>query len=410
MFTCAFTRKHFLLLILVLSLFFTLVGCEVDQAADQVDNPIESTQNEKEVSKEQKDTRPKESDATNTSGTDPPDSPIPNGELIVHYIDVGQGDATLLQGPDFTILIDAGKHNRNDVVSYLRDQGIQTLDLAIGTHPHADHIGQMDKVIENFEVKEVWMSGDEHTSQTFERVIDTILASNADYHEPRAGEVYTFGSAVLEVVNPDRLTGNFHEGSVSVRVVYGDIKFLFTGDAEHHTEQAILNRGHNVKAHIFQLGHHGSSTSNTQSFLEAILPEVTIYSAGEGNSYGHPHDEVINRIQEMGITIYGTDVHGTIMIKTDGKTYKVIAQKSEVTADSSKEESVETQKEPAHDCIDINKASKSELIQIIHIGDARAEKLIELRPFHSIDDLTRISGIGPSRLSDIKEQGLACIN
>jgi competence protein ComEC len=321
----------------------------------------------------------------------------------------------LLQGPDFTILIDAGRHNRNDVVPYLQNQGIEIVDLLIATHPHADHIGQIDKVIENFYVKEVWMSGDEHTSQTFERVIDAILASNTDYHEPRAGEVYEFGSVILEVINPDHLTGDFHEGSMSVRVVYGDVKFLFTGDAEHHTEQAMLNRGHDVKAHILQLGHHGSRTSNTQSFLETVKPEIAIYSAGDGNSYGHPHYEVVNRIKNMGISLYGTDVHGTIIVTTDGKTYDVTTQKNDdVTAEKIKGESTESreakqEEKPSHDCININAASKSELTRIIHIGDTRAEQLIELRPFHSVNDLTKISGIGDGRLSDIKEQGLACI-
>jgi competence protein ComEC len=185
----------------------------------------------------------------------------------------------------------------------------------------------MDKVMENFSVEEVWMSGDEHTSKTFERTLDAILASSADYHEPRAGEVHKFGSAILEVINPDRLTGEFHEGSVSVRVFYGSVKFLFTGDAEHHTEQAILKRDHDVKADIFQLGHHGSRTSNTQSFLEIVQPEIAIYSAGDGNSYGHPHHEVVNRINDMGIALYGTDVHGTIIVTTDGDTYDVTTQK-----------------------------------------------------------------------------------
>lgn len=204
--------------------------------------------------------------------------PQAEGELEVHFIDVGQGDATLFKGPDFTILVDAGRHDRNDVVPYLESQEIETLDLLIGTHPHADHIGQMDRVIEAFEVEEVWMSGDEHTTQTFERVLDAILDSDAGYYEPRAGEDFTIGSSVVEVVSPDSLTGDFHEGSLSFRVVYGDVSFLFTGDAESQTEREMIESDHDLTADIFQLGHHGSSTSNTRDFLHAVDPEIAIYS------------------------------------------------------------------------------------------------------------------------------------
>jgi competence protein ComEC len=110
--------------------------------------------------------------------------------LIVHFIDVGQGDATLFAGPDFTILVDAGRHDRNDVVPYLQSVGVESIDLLVGTHPHADHIGQFPEVLNAFPVNEVWMSGDSHTTRTFERALDAILASDTGYHEPRAGEVY----------------------------------------------------------------------------------------------------------------------------------------------------------------------------------------------------------------------------
>lgn len=243
--------------------------------------------------------------------------------LEVHFIDAGQGDATLFLGPDFKILIDAGRHDRDDVVPYLKSLDIKELDLAIGTHPHADHIGQLDKVLNEFKVTEVWMSGDTHTTKTFERVLDAILDNGADYNEPRAGETYQVGSAIIEVLNPKILTGDLHEGCIAVRIVYGEIAFLFTGDVEAPVETEIINRGHNVRAQIFQLGHHGSSTSNSREFLEKVQPELVIYSAGIDNSYGHPHKEVIQRLEEMGITTYGTDLFGTIIIITDGKNYKV---------------------------------------------------------------------------------------
>ncbi|MBU9721479.1 MBL fold metallo-hydrolase [Bacillus alkalicola] len=341
--------------------------------------------------------------------------------MEVHFIDVGQGDATLFLGPDFTILVDAGRHERNDVVPYLKNHGVSNIDLLIGTHPHADHIGQMDKVIENFDVAEVWMSGDEHTSQTFERVLDAILASEAEYYEPRAGETFHFNSALVEVLHPEMLTGDLNDGSVSLRFVYGDVKFILTGDVEH-SERDIINRGYDLEADFFQLGHHGSSTSNTQAFLDAIKPDVAIYSAGANNSYGHPHVEVVNRLKNMDILLYGTDIHGSIIVKTDGQSYTIHTERNgTIQADhndneqgESKQDNVEETRRSNNsstvDCIDINNASLEQLTAITHIGDARAAELIELRPFQSINKLTRITGIGSGRLNDIKEEGLACVN
>lgn len=269
--------------------------------------------------------------ATSPTPASSPESPSPStptqGELKVHFIDVGQGDATLLQGTDFTILIDAGRHDHSDVVPYLKSAGVKSIDLLIGTHPHADHIGQFPQVIEAFPVGEVWLSGDTTTTRTFERAIDAIEASGAGYHEPRAGETFSFGSARIEVLNPARLTGNLHEGSISVRIVYGSFTVLFTGDAEAETEMAILARQYDVNALILQLGHHGSSTSSSAEFLKAVNPEVAVYSAAKGNSYGHPHEVVLERLRQMGVQIYGTDVNGTIMVITDGQTYEIQAQR-----------------------------------------------------------------------------------
>jgi competence protein ComEC len=249
------------------------------------------------------------------------------GELVVYFLDVDQGDATLLAGPDFTILIDAGRHDRSDVAPQLHRAGVQAIDLLVGTHPHADHIGQFPAVLDQFTVAEVWLSGDTHTTRTFERAIDAILASGAAYHEPRAGEIYEIGSARVEVVNPDRLTGDFHEGAIALRIVFGEVAFLFTGDAEAPTEAAMIARRRPLRAEVLQLGHHGSRTSSSLPFLHAVNPEVAVYSAGRGNAYGHPHAEVLQRLERLGIPVYGTDVHGTVRVITDGVTFWVEAER-----------------------------------------------------------------------------------
>lgn len=254
--------------------------------------------------------------------------------LVVHFLDVGQGDAVLLQGEDFTILVDAGRHDRSDVVPHLKRVNVETIDLFIGTHPHADHIGQCAPVLREFPVVEVWMSGDEHSTLTFERCLDAILQTDAGYREPRAGDVFQVGSARIEIVHPDELTGSFNNNSLVVRLVYGDVAFLLAGDAEAEAEGAILRRGHELTAQVLKLGHHGSRTSSTTEFLQAIQPDIAVYSAGRNNSYGHPHAETLHATAALGIPVYGTDVFGTIRVTTDGRSYVVMTER-DITDDAS---------------------------------------------------------------------------
>ena len=258
--------------------------------------------------------------------------PSVDGALNVYFFDVGQGDATLLAGPNWTIVIDAGRHNRSDVVPLLQSAGVESIDLLIGTHPHADHIGQFPQMLETFPVREVWMCGESHTSRTFERALDAILSSGAAYHEPRAGESFRMGSALIEVLHPVELTGDLNESSIGIRVTFGQVSVVLTGDAEAPSERAMIQRGHNLSAQILRMGHHGSQTSSTPEFLQAVRPEVAIYSAGQGNSYGHPHDVVLQRLTQMGIPVLGTDRHGTIRVQTDGVTYQVTTERGSFLA------------------------------------------------------------------------------
>lgn len=344
-------------------------------------------------------------------------------KLTVHFIDVGQADATLIEfegeEEQYRILYDAGNWNRNDVISYLQMYDVDYIDILIGSHIHSDHIGQMDKVIENVDVGEVWMTGEVGTSQTFERIIEAIETNDVDYHEPRAGEIYDIGPLVLEILHPTQLGNDSNNNSISMKLTFGEVSFVMTGDAEAKSEASMLNRNVDLSAEVFSLGHHGSSTSNSESFIDAISPDVAIYSAGVGNSYGHPHDEVVALIQEKGIDLYGTDVHGTIVVKTDGRDYSVLTKKDGTISPSSTSSTkskidTETNEGPppvqTGDCIDINTASIEELQNIIHIGPVRAEEIVQLRPFQSVDDLTRVNGIGPARMKDIIAENKACVS
>lgn len=257
-----------------------------------------------------------------------PETPPPDGELIVHFIDVGQGDSTLFQGPDVTILVDAGRNDERDVIDYLQEIHISGIDLVVGTHAHADHIGQMDQVLKQFDVQEVWLSGEPHSTKTYERLLSAIEETDVSYYEPRAGETFQIGSVNIEVLNPTELKGDQHESGIAIRVTYGDISFLLTGDIEEITEHEMLERNEPVRAQIFQLGHHGSSTSNTEPFLREVQPELAVYSAGIENKYGHPHGEVMERLDRLGIQTLGTDRYGTILVRTDGITYEVSTEKT----------------------------------------------------------------------------------
>src|SRR5699024_928470 len=295
-------------------------------------------------------------------------------------------------------------------VPYLEQQQIDALNVVIVSHPHADHIGQLDKVMERFDVGEVWMSGNETNSQVFENSMEAILQSDAGYAEPRAGEKYDIGALELAILHPETLTGDLNEDSLSFRLTFGEVSFLFTGDATKNEELKMMERANNITAQVLLAGHHGSDTSSDPAFIQAVNPEVAIYSAGINNSYDHPHEEVINTLLAEDIDIYGTDKNGTIIIETDGNTYNVTTERNGHAMNSDHDTSKDLEKsDTAENCIDVNKASKTELMNIIHIGDARAEQVIELRPFESLDDLIEISGIGEGTLTEIKEQALACV-
>lgn len=260
-------------------------------------------------------------------GEDPPVSQ-PAPEMTVHFIDVGQGASTLVQGPDFSVLIDAGTPDGGEVVPYLRSAGIKSLDLLIGTHPHADHIGQVPKVLLAFPVKAVWLSGDPQTTRTFERALDAIQASPAVYHEPRAGETFVFGSSQVRVLSPATLTGNLNNDSIAIRLTFQNISFIFTGDAEEEAERTMTATGAEMSAQVLQLGHHGSSTASSKVFVEAVRPRIAVYSASAGNPYGFPHAETLATLAGVGVSVYGTDVNGTVRAITDGTSVRVLTARA----------------------------------------------------------------------------------
>lgn len=346
----------------------------------------------------------------------------PSGQLKVHFIDAGQADATLFQYSDgeenYTILYDTGDWNQTDVVDYLANQNISSIDLIVLSHPDADHIGQLAEIVRTHAVDEVWMSGNTSTSDTFQEALASVIDSGAAYHEPRAGEKFSIGPMDIEVLYPNTVTGASNEESISLKFTYGDSEFLLTGDAGTAEEMEMTESGAALSADVLSLGHHGSDTSSHPAFIEAVNPTIAIYSAGLDNIYGHPSPEVVSRIENAGIDLYGTAMNGTIIVTTDGDNLNVntetkgsdhtSAADTEMEEDSTENVS-EPLPEPTGACVNMNEASAGELDQIIHIGPERAKDVIDNRPYASVDDLSQIDGIGDARISDIKAEGLACI-
>lgn len=322
-----------------------------------------------------------------------------DGHLAVHFIDVGQGDAIFIQTESHNLLIDGGDRG-NTVPKYLQSRGVNDIHIMIGTHPHADHIGGLINVMQEMEVLEVIDPAVVHTTRTFEEYLTLIDQQDIRFTEGRAGMVREIGEgkdiSILHPEDPHHM--HLNDASIVARVSYGEVSFLFTGDAEEAAEREILDRSKQaLRSTILKVGHHGSRTSTTPAFLEAVDPEIAVILCGAGNRYGHPHEETLYHLTSRGIEIYRTDIHGNIVISTDGRNYHIHGH------DPLGYEGGEVS--PVR--VDINSADIDRLQEIIHISERRAQELITLRPFDTLDQLTRITGIGPARLQDIKDQGLA---
>lgn len=257
-----------------------------------------------------------------------PVSVEPLKNMTVHFIDVGQGDSIFIQAPNGkTMLIDGGvKGAGKDLVAYLKAQGVKRLDYVVATHPDADHIGGLIAVLNSISIKEFIDSGKVHTSQTYEEMLTLIRDKNIRFTVPNLGDKFVLDDNLnIEVIAVDENASDNNDASIVLRVVYQNISFLLMGDADHGVERELLQKGIDVQATILKAGHHGSNTSSSAEFIDAVSPLATILSYGQDNKYGHPHAEVIDILQQVNSAIYSTAEAGTIVITTDGVTYDVDA-------------------------------------------------------------------------------------
>lgn len=258
---------------------------------------------------------------------------LPEGVLEVHFIDVGQGDAVLISTASQRILVDGGERGET-VLNYLRQEGVNKLDLVVGTHPHSDHIGGLVNVLQEIAVSEVMDPGVAHTSKLFEEYLALIDEKGIKFTVARAGATRNFADGlVLQVLHPgEPLSSSLNDTSIVLKITFGQVSFLLTGDAEEAAEKELLERGYNLRSTVLKVAHHGSETGSTPAFIGAVRPEVAVIMVGENNSYGHPEAEVLELLQEYGVEIYRTDRHGTVVVTTNGETVDTVTEKEEKAA------------------------------------------------------------------------------
>lgn len=244
--------------------------------------------------------------------------------LQIHFFDVGQADSILLIHEGKSMLIDAGNNEDGDlIVQHIKRLGIQKIDYLIGTHPHEDHIGGMDDVIQNFEIGSIYMPKVQTNTKTFEDVLDAILEKNMTVTTPQIGDKFSVGGVECEVMLCG--TGNKEEqknlnlSSLVIRASYQEQSYLFMGDSEKENEQSRTW----PQTNVLKVGHHGSDTSSGTPFLNQILPQIAIIQVGKENTYGHPKQITLNKLEKLSTLVYRTDKKGNILIETDGKNNKV---------------------------------------------------------------------------------------
>lgn len=242
--------------------------------------------------------------------------------VTVHFIDVGQGDCTLIELPDNeTVLIDAGENDRGGrVVSYIRDHNIDDIDYMVATHPHSDHIGGLDTVMEEIAVDRIYMPKCDNDTKSYEDVIDIIEEKDIPLFEAKSGlNIYSEGEISLDFVAPIKsYYKETNDYSAVLKLSYGDISYIFMGDAEVEAENDILSTHADIEADVLRVGHHGSSSSTSSEFLNEVNPRVAVISVGEDNEYNLPSKSVIENLRKKTEKIFRTDIDGTVVIGTNG--------------------------------------------------------------------------------------------
>ena len=258
-----------------------------------------------------------------------PELPVADNNLVVRFVDVGQGDCEIVQFPDGrNIIIDGGTNETSsELVNAIKSYGIKRFDYVVATHPHEDHIGGLDDVIESFEIGNVYLPDTSSSSMSFKNLVESISQSGAKVNRAYAGVTMIDETDIrAEFLAP---VSNYYEDennySSVLKLTYKGFSFLFTGDAETISEYDMIENGAYLKSDVLKVGHHGSTTSTSNQFLRAVNPAVAVISVGRDNSYGHPHREILERLSDL--KLYRTDLNGTVTVFCDGESLSVSTEK-----------------------------------------------------------------------------------
>lgn len=300
-------KKVLLIITVIFVLVLSISGCAIRKTDVEVNNPIEVV-NEIEPTPEEvvsNDITTEEDNLDNIS---------------VRFIDVGQADSCLIVTPNNdVILIDAGEdRDAEEIIEELEDYEFEDIDLMILSHPHADHIGGAETLIDKYVVDEVLMCSYPATSKLFESLLDCLTDKSVKTTQATIGMTYSIDNVNIEVMAVDTNPKDNNNSSIVCKVSYGDIDMLFMGDSEIETEEVLLDKGLDLDSEILKVGHHGSETSTCEEFLYAVSPSLAVISVGEGNKYNHPSEEVLLRFSDNSVNCYRTDELGTIELEIDG--------------------------------------------------------------------------------------------
>ena len=247
-------------------------------------------------------------------------------KMYVSFIDVGQGNCTLLRCGGKAILVDSGEVGAaQTVINYIKNLGIDELNCVLVTHPHTDHMGAMTKILYEFKIDDLIMPEIPEeiipTNKTYEKFLTAVSDNAGNVIAAKPGETYSYGEMTLEIFAPLRDYDNLNDMSAVSRISYGDTSVIFTGDATTTVEKDLLKKNIDYSATVLNVGHHGSKTSSSEAWLRAVNPKYAVICCGVNNDYGHPHSVITKRLEELGIEYFETDLLGTIVFESDSKNF-----------------------------------------------------------------------------------------
>ena len=275
-------------------------------------------------------------------------------KLSVHFIDVGQGNAVLVESGGQYMLIDAGEEEKSNIVAdYLEERNIEDLDYVIGTHPHSDHIGGLPMIFKKFSVKQIFIPPVQNTTIAFEDLLISIQQEGIGITTPIVGKTYILGDAEFTIAAPLKdYDEHINNSSIALRIDFHNTSFFLAGDAEYTAELDMINGDISLDSSILLINHHGSNTSSCEEFLHAVSPEFAVISVGADNSYGHPASEVIERLEMLNITFFRTDQNGTIIAESDGDEIQWLFETDRsIASDSSLEDKTESNSTKEYDSL-----------------------------------------------------------